>query len=592
VVLTFAETHLNRWPLIAAAICAAAQIAAGASSTVDDLPPELRAPEAHSDLGMVATGSPEATKAAVNILEAGGNAIDAAVAASLVLGVVDSDASGLGGMTSMVIHLAHGRTFAVDATSNAPLVIDIERFRSFKASGRTFGYETIGVPTTLAALEYVRRRYGTMDLASLLEPAIEAAEKGYALSKIQIIWTEQYYDNIMKSQDYLRFLAMEDGSTIGKPGDRQCQPDLANTLRRIATHGAADFFFGGIAREIDADMIRGGGFVRRSDLARVRVREVEPVHTTYRGLDVYSFPKPGGGPGVVAALNVLENFPQEILGEASAQRHHLLIEIFRIAAADAVNASNPQTTFSVEPLSKRHARDRSALIRPGHVIPEEMLAVSIPPECLPATESTTQVSVADAQGNVVSLTQTLSRSFGAKIATPGLGFPYNSFLESYNADKPQCPGYLKPSSPTTNDMAPTIVLENGMLFAALGSPGSRAIPQLVVQVLSNVVDRGMNIRDAVTAPRVMWTGIDTNQPYFELAGPVTEDYVDVLEKAGYSIVTPLPYPPPPGRLMANYGGVNAITYDPETGSYSGVGDPRRYGSALGPRVVATTESAH
>jgi gamma-glutamyltranspeptidase/glutathione hydrolase len=579
---------LIRWPIIAAAILIVARLMAGEPSVFDDIPAELRTTEAHSDFGMVATGAPDATRAAVDILEAGGNAIDAAVTAALVLGVVDSDASGIGGITSMVIRLSNGRIFAVDATSNAPVVIDIERFRRFKDSGRTYGYEAIGVPTTLAALEYVRTRYGTMDLATLLAPAIEAAEKGYALSRIQIIWTEYYYDDIMSSQDYLRYLVMEDGRTLGNPGDRQCQSDLANTLRRIATHGAAEFFIGGIAGQIEADMIRGGGFVRRSDLTRVRVREVRPLHTTYRGFDVYSFPFPGGGAGVVSALNLLENFPSELIAEDSAERHHLLIETFRIASADAINASHPQTTFGVDSLSKAHARDRSALITSGHVIPEEMLAVSIPPECQPATESTTQVSIADADGNVVSLTQTLSRSFGAKIATPGLGFPYNSFLESYNADKPQCPGYLKPSSPTTNDMAPTIVLENGTLVAALGSPGSRAIPQLIVQVLSNMVDRGMSIRDAVTAPRVMWTGTDTdtNQPYFELVGPVTDDYVEVLEDAGYSIVTPLSYPPPPGRLMANYGGVNAVTYDPTTGLYAGVGDPRRFGSAMGPRVIA------
>ena len=135
----------------------------------------------------------------------------------------------------MVIHLANGRTLAVNGTSNTPIVIDIERFREFKKSGRTYGYETVSVPTTLAVLEYVRARYGTMDMATLLQPAIDTAEHGFPLSKIQIVKTKKYFDDIMNSSAYMRSLVLEDGRKIGQPGDRFYLPDLANTYRRIAS---------------------------------------------------------------------------------------------------------------------------------------------------------------------------------------------------------------------------------------------------------------------------------------------------------------------------------------------------------------------
>lgn len=378
---------------------------------------------------------------------------------------------------------------------------------------------------------------------------------------------------------------MEDGRTIGNLRDVMCLPDLAKTLRRIASAGAADFFVGEIAAQIDAHMIRSGAALRRSDLARVRVREVRPLHTTYRGFDVFTFPPPGGGAGVVAALNLLENFSSETLAKDTAERHHVFIEAIRIASADARDASSPQMRFGTNPLSKSHARDRAGLIQPGRVRPQGLLVVSSPPECAPGGESTTHISVADVHGNVVSLTQTLSRSFGSKIATPGLGFPYNSFLESFNYDKPQCPGYQKPNSPIRTDMAPTIVLKDGILVAALGTPGSDVIPAVIAQVISNLIDRGMRISDAVTYPRVRWGGRKHPHPYIEVTGPITDNVVDALVKMGYDQVATLHYPPAPDRSMLNYGGVNAVSYDPDTGRFLGAGDPRRYGSAMGPRVV-------
>jgi gamma-glutamyltranspeptidase/glutathione hydrolase len=568
------------------ALFVGANFAADVPLDIDHLPPGLRTSEAHSEFGMVSTGSPDATKAAVDVLEHGGNAVDAAVAAALVLGVVDGDASGIGGMTYMVIHRSDGRTVAIDGTSHAPMSIDVERFRAFKDSGLTWGPETISVPTTLATLEYARRRYGTMPMADLIQPAIYFAAAGYPLSQIQLFWSKKYHPKIMQASIYMRHIAFLDGRTIGTPGEIHCQPDLATTMRAIATEGVQSFYRGRIARLIEEDMIKIGAFLRLSDLASVRIREVAPLHTTYRGFDVFSFPPPGGGAGVVAILNILENFTSELLSEDTMERHQVLVEAFRIAEADARDAKNLRVSFGADPLDKRNARHRAAMITPGKVIPEEQLAAQIPPECDRPGESTTQVSVADTFGNVVSLTQTLSRSFGAKVATPGLGFCYNSFLEFFNIDKPQCPGYLEPHSPCPTDMAPTIVLHDGQLVAALGTPGSNRIPSIIAEVISNMVDRDMGARDAVVAPRVLWGGVSTKRVHIEVVDPLTENDVDAFELMGYREMTVLRYPPPGDWTIANFGGVNAIAYDPRTGVYSGVGDPRRFGSAMGPRVIA------
>ncbi len=570
------------------AMCIVSALSADSPSHDDRLPPELHATEARSDFGMVATGSPEATEAAVEVLENGGNAIDAAVAAALTLGVADSDASGIGGATYMVIHLANGRTLAVDGTSHTPMAIDIEKFREFKESGRTYGYEAVAAPTTLATLEYARTRYGTMDMAALLQPAIEVAERGYALSKIQIIWTQKYYDNILAASAYMPYLAMEDGRTIGEPGDRYCQPELANTYRQIAAEGVQSFYHGSIADEIEADMIRSGGFLRKSDLVMVRAQEASPLHTTYRGFDVYTAPPPGGGAGLVAALNILETYPSDFLAEDSAERHHTLIEAFRISAADAPKAAKRNRSFGSDPLSKVHARDRTALIVPGKAIAKETLAPLLNSECQEEGESTTQVSVADSLGNVVSLTQTLGRSFGAKVATPGLGFPYNSFLELFNVNNPQCPGYLQPNSPYQTTMSPTIVLKDGRLFATLGSPGSNKIPPLIAELISNMVDRGMGVRDAVDAPRVLWGGITSIRAWIELVDPISEEDVQALEQMGFENMTVMRYPPPPDSTMAGFGGVNAVGWDAQAMTFVGVGDGRRWGSAQGARVVVET----
>ncbi len=240
-------------------------------------------------------------------------------------------------------------------------------------------------------------------------------------------------------------------------------------------------------------------------------------------------------------------------------------------------------------LSKEHAAARALLITPDGTAASENLGPPPDPECEPVQgDSTTQLSVVDREGNVVSLTQTLGSSFGAAVATPGLGFPYNSLLEAFNYDKPQCPGYLRPGSECTTDMAPTIVMDGDRLVVALGSPGSNRIPAIIATVISNMVDRDMSIRDAIAAPRVLWGGITSLRAFIEIAPPITEAEITALETIGHSGMTTVSFPPVISEFV-KFGGVNAVGFDPTVGSFIGVVDPRRGGLAEGPRVVATDD---
>ncbi len=610
------DLHRRGWlTVVCAVVIAAANPGLGAQQLTPEmeartgkpLPAAIHTSVARSDFGMVATGSPAATDAGVQILERGGNAIDAAVAVALTLGVADPDASGLGGMTTMVIHLANGRTIVVNGTAPTPRAVDPVRLRELEEAETLYGYELVAVPTTLAVLDRARSRYGSMEMSDLLVPAIVAAVRGYRLSPVQIIWTNVYYERILRS-GYLRLIALGDNtlvgrptdenSAIGLPGDLRCRPDLAGTLLRIQRDGVASFYRGAIADEIEADMIANGGFLRKADLAMLRIQETYPLHTSYRGFEVFTVPPPGGGTPVIEALNILEYFPSEDLAKATVDRHHTLIETFRIVMADRwMIAANPSRLRPEPPpaLSKEFARQRAGMIVAGERIPESALIGPVDPECAPTGESTTQVSVADRWGNVVSLTQTLGRSFGAEVATPGLGFPYNSLLENFNYDKPHCPGYLQPQIPCPNDVAPTIVLAaDGTLLAALGAPSSNRIPSMITLVISNLVDGRMDLPEAIEAPRVLYGGVYPDiQPLVELRDPITDADVDALETMGHAPIERHSDPDPSSpRRIVLFGGVNAVGWDADAMTFVGVGDGRRWGDAAGPEVVAEPATPH
>lgn len=555
-------------------------------------PVPLYAFEARSDDGMVASGSVEATRAGAQILEQGGNAVDAAVAAAFALGVSDPGGSGLGGFTYMLIVPKDGAAVAVDGSTPAPLAADPAALLAIRQAEAYFGHAAVSVPTTAATLTHALERYGTMELAEVLAPAIGIAGEGHLLSHNSIVWAQSYLDEI-RASSYFRFIVLENGEVLGRPGDRVCRPELRTTLERLARDGVEAFYRGAMAAEIAADISRNGGFIQPVDLARYRVREHQPLRSSYRGAEIISFPPPGGGAEVAGALNILQNFPTSVLAEPSVDRLHLLVEAARIANADRAQAifsgEGSVGAFGVGHLSEQHARERAELITPGRAISDDSLA---PPGATSSFgDNTTHLSVIDRDGNAVSLTQTLCRVYGAKVATPGLGFPYNCCLEFLDLENPSSPYHLRPGGIYPTAMAPTVVRTEDSV-TVLGGAGSDRIASTLVEVISNLIDRRMGLREAVVAPRVLWNSAnDPPRICLEIADPITEADADRLQSFGFEHMYRFRYPPGTDANLGFFGGVNAVAYDARTGVFSGVGDPRRGGFALGPRAVAEPRPA-
>lgn len=568
----------RRW--LVPAVLAAATAWPSAGWTEDpDLAYRIVARPATGDRGMVVSSSADANRVGLEILAAGGNAVDAAVAVAIALGAVDPGNSGLGGGTTILVRMADGRAVAIDGSAVVPVAVNWPALRRIQDEGRKFGPALAAVPGTLAALDHALRRFGTITLAAAVAPSVALAEAGYRLTPFQRAASAKYLADIRTISPLDRILLTPAGGL--KPvGALVRWPGLARTLRRLVAGGAADFYRGAIAAEIDADMIRRGGPVRRGDLALYRVHELAPLRTSYRGREVLSFPLPGAGGAVVAGLNTLACFPPEVLRRDDELRLQIMAEAFRIALADerrtVDRAGLPQRLHDTDYLSLAHAAGRAALIVPGEPVPADALG---PLEWRPELDSqTVEVSVVDAAGNAVALTQSLGRFYGNKVVAAGLGFPYNTFLGALDAHHPE---EVRQRSPIVVDGAPTIVLADGAPLLVLGAAGSSRIPGAIATVISNVVDRGMTLGDAVAAPRVLWSmGDSTRGLLLEARPPVTVAHALALEEMGYEygrcVTLPVPY-----QDLSSYGAVNAVHRDPSSGRLTGVGDPRRNGDARG-----------
>jgi gamma-glutamyltranspeptidase/glutathione hydrolase len=568
-----------------ACLCAEALVVASGACTTSqppELPPitSLETVEPHSPYGVVATGFAEATEAGVLVLENGGNAIDAAVAAAFVGFSTAPGSCGLFGTTYIVLHLADGRNVAIDGTARVPLAFSKDELAELQTENRMYGVKMAAVPGSLAALDHALTRYGTKSLAEVMEPAITLAEQGLFVTSSKRAAINKYVDTIREGEN-LRQLLLTDGQDVPEVGTVIKQTELAKTMRHLATHGAVDFYRGGIARFIDADMRKRGGYVTRSDLGIYRATEQRPLSGTYRDTEVISFPWPGAGGAVIEALNILERHPSEWLREPSSNQLQTYAEAFHIALEDHARFTSASSATGQPPdtiyTDKAFAAERADLISFDHALSDEMFGDGSNFYTPPG--GTTQISVADRHGNVVSLTQTMGRFFGARAMAPGLGIVYNSFLEGYDYNYPA----PAPRTACPTDMAPTIVLKDGRLVIALGSSGSRRIPGFVALVISNVVDRQMSVRDAVLAPRTVWdTSKEEPGILIEVFPPNTGEVVETLEARGYKIVQRVEFPAT-AKDFISCGAVNAVVFDPGRKSFAGAGDPRRQGVALAAR---------
>ncbi len=546
------------------------------------LPDQLRAAQVTSRRGMVVTGCAAASWAGTTVLEAGGNAIDAAVAVAFALGVAEPGSSGIGGQTYILVRMSDGRTAAIDGSVHAPLQTareELARLREaqllIRPNTSFWGYKAAATPGSLAALDLALRSYGTKSLADVIAPSIAIAELGSPWTAAQHAFLVNYTTKLMASP-YLSRLFFKDAIEPWDADHVYCNPDLACFLRRLAAVGVDDFYHGAIAAEIAADMAAHAGWIGRADLARMDATVKAPLRGRYRGLEVLSFPFPGGGATVVEALGILDRISPDRLREDSVDRLHVLVEACRLAYADSFPARRPPRLPDDLAVDAAWVGSRAALIRMDRALRAD--EVSIGPLSSLEAGGTSQVSVVDSAGNAVALTQTVGATFGSGVATDGFGFPYNSLVNGYEFLEPRAWSYLQPLQPPMNSMAPTIVVKDGSPLLVLGSAGTTRIGPAIVGTIVGVVDRRLPLCEAIAAPRVLWGGNRSSRVYLEIADQITEEQADALAARGFAIQERITFPATP-LDMTDFGGVNAVLVDPADGMLVGVADPRRQGVA-------------
>ena len=509
---------------------------------------------AASARGMVSTAHYSATAAGVAMLEQGGNAVDAAVAAALALGVCEPAASGLGGQTMMLVHLREpGSTVAVDGSSRAPNRALIENFADLRAERRR-GHLATTVPSSLATYAYVLERYGTLDWATVTEPAIVLAGDGYEISVLQHRLTRRERRHLQAHTAGRLFL--QDGRRVRRAGTTFRQPQLAATLTRIAEQGYEDFYLGETARLIHDDMEANGGILQEDDLAQIPVPvEREPLSGRFGRDPVLTMPLPGAGRTLLELLNIHRSLPSELRDIDTPDGAVCLAKAIQQALIDRNDRPFDPDLYSQvsdkQMLDRSYAREVARRIAPVRTAGE-----------------TTHLSVMDADANAVALTQSIENVYGSCAASGDLGFLYNNYMSAFNYDDPSHPYYLRPNAVPWASVAPTIAFKHERPWLAIGSPGSERIPPTVMQVLLRL--RGLPPLAAVDAPRIHCSldGVVSAE-----ASRISADVLDALEQAGFELNRREPY-------SFYMGCVQMVVA--EGGRFVGVADPRRDGAAAGP----------
>jgi gamma-glutamyltranspeptidase/glutathione hydrolase len=555
----------------------------------------------HAQHAIVVSVHEMASRAGVEIMQAGGNAVDAAVATGFALAVVHPAAGNIGGGGFMLIRMADGKTHFLDYREKAPAAATRDMYLDPQGNvipgASEVGYKSIGVPGSVAGMVFAEQKYGKLTLKQVMAPAIRLAHEGYALT-----WGEAR--DMQRDSDLAKFpesrrVFQRDGNYY-QPGEIFRQPDLAHTLQRIADK-PDDFYHGALARELAAAMQKGGGLMTVDDLAQYEVKEREPVRGTYREYEVISAPPPSsGGTVLIESLNILEGYDLAKMGNRSAQSIHYTIEAFRRAFFDRAEFMG-DPDFSKIPVAqlidKKYAAAWRESIEPVRASPslglkrpevfhelEQYAATHLQPLGMHEGPHTTHYSVVDADGNAVAVTTTINSWFGSQVTAEGLGFLLNDEMDDFSA-KPNVPNSdgliqgaanaIGPGKRPLSSMTPTIVVRDGKPFLVLGSPGSSKIITTVANVLMGVVDYGMNIQEAVNAPRFhnQWLPDVLNvEKWF------SPDTVSALEKMGYNVQIGLH----DGDNVSPYwSDAECIVVDAKTGERLGASDGRNGGKAVG-----------
>lgn len=535
--------------------------------------------EGTSPLGIVVTAHYKATEAGVEILAEGGNAIDAAVASSLALGVVEPAASGLGGMAMMMVYLAgEKRTFILEGPCRAPLAATPEKLLSLaeefkrrhpekagqyndeKIAGlvRRSGYQAVAVPTNPAVLGYALKTYGTCPPARVIEPAIRLAEEGYVITPFQYRLLKEYHSQIRKGNAASFLFGNKDNPPA--PGTVLRQPVMADTLRRLAEAGFEDFYTGKIGRSILADMAKNNGLITAADFHEIPwPLEREPLVSTFGDWTIATMPPPGGGVVLIEMLNLFEELVPPDFDPDSPEAALLFAAIIRRARRDRRKYNLGEFTRSGKKApdlaGKTYARRTAAKLR----------------RKLEESGETSHFNVIDRFGNVVALTQSIERSYGAKSAAPDLGFLYNGFLKGFKLRNRRHPHFLRPGAIARSNACPTIVFKDNRPGYAIGSTSSERMVSGIFQVLVRLLSQSPF--EAVKAPRLHCT--PERQVFLE-AGRFKPQALKLLKKHNFKLI---PY----HDWAFSVGGLHLAGQEP--GKCWGVADPRRDGSASGPKKI-------
>ena len=532
--------------------------------------------EVISTHGMAATSQPLATQIAIDILKKGGSAVDAAIAANAALGLMEPTGCGIGGdLFAIVWDADKAELTGLNASGRSPQSLTLQHFRDLGMQSIPYlGPLTVSVPGAVDGWYELHGRYGRLPMAELLAPAIRYAEEGFPVTEfIAALWQE----NVSSRQDFpgVREVYMP-GGEAPKTGDVFRNPNLANTYRKIAKGGRDAFYKGDIAKQIDAYMAEQGGFLSYADLAAHKSEWVTPLSTNYRGYDVYELPPNGQGIVALQMLNILEGFDLRGMGFGSVAYLHTLIEAKKLAYED-------RARFYADPdfydapidmlLSKDYAAKRRSLISP------DKAAESYPAgDAVLENGDTIYLTVADADGNMVSLIQSNYGDLGSGMTPEELGFQLQNRGQLFSLQEGH-PNVYEPGKRPFHTIIPAFVMKDGKPWLSFGVMGGSMQPQAHAQIIVNLVDFGMNLQEAGDAARMRHTG--SSQPTDEVMtdggvvyveSGIPESVREALRKMGHDVRW---------NREVSYGGYQAILRDDVRGVYFGASESRKDGQAAG-----------
>lgn len=539
--------------------------------------------------GMVTSAHELASQAGVEILQKGGNAVDAAVATGLALTVVYPFAGNIGGGGFMMIHLADGRDVAIDYRETAPAAASRDMYvgpdgKLITGPGSsTVGWKASGVPGTIAGFALAQQKYGSgkVTWADVVEPARRLAAAGHVVSPNSALLLH-YFAKLLGQFDESKKIYLKDGA-FHSPGELWVQPDLAETFARLQRNGPREFYEGETARRVAAAMARNGGNLTLADLKQYTAVERTPLRGKYRGYEVVTMPPPSSGSiAILQMLGMLEPYDVGALGYNSSAKYHLFAEVMTRAFRDRAEYLGDPAFVAVPVarlLDPAYLKGRMADFSPDRATPAAAVQPGLgkfvpkPPH---ESDQTTHFSVIDAAGNAVSNTYTLNGAFGSGVTIPGTGILMNNEMDDFTAQVGTANMFgliqgeanaIAPGKRPLSSMTPTFVFKDGSLVLITGSPGGPTIINTVLQIITNVIDHGMPVMQAVEAPRInhQWMpDVITYERY-----GMSADVIAALKARGHIL-----------KERASYEGSyqgdgETIAIEPKTGMRYGAADPRK-----------------